>query len=63
MNIFLGIQNGGPRVPSPMSITDGPLSKPRSGLGGRAGSPSPSLVSEKTLTDAELKVIIKEIFR
>ena len=61
-NIFffcLGVQNGGPqRVPSPMSITDGPVSKPGGGPGGRPGSPSPSCVSEKTLTGAELAVNI-----
>jgi hypothetical protein len=60
-------QNGGgpPRAVSPMSVDGGPASKPSlSAAGGRGGgggnegrgSPSPSLVSEKTLTEAELQV-------
>jgi len=59
-------QNGGgpPRAVSPMSVDGGPATKPglaasggRSGGGNEGrGSPSPSLVSEKTLTEAELQV-------
>ncbi len=66
-------QNGGgpPRAVSPMSVDGGPASKPsltaaggRGGGGGNEGrgSPSPSLVSEKTLTEAELQVSLYSIY-
>ena len=45
------VQNGGPRVGSPNDRPDAP--KPPGGTKDRTGSPSPSLTSEKTLTEAE----------
>ena len=50
-------QNGGPpRAVSPMSVDGGSKAGPGGRIGDGRGSPSPSLTSEKTLTEAEMAV-------
>ena len=55
-NFSAHLNGGPPRAVSPMSVDGSTKTGPGGRIGDGRGSPSPSLTSEKTLTEAEIAV-------